>query len=60
MLEIKSNPMENFWQEVGDFLFFTWEVFCALVIIALVFRGLQKLTSKEQKVEKNEQKEWLN
>ena len=60
MLEIKSNPMENLWQEVGDFLFFTWEVFCALVIIALVFRGLQKLTSKEQKVEKNEQKEWLN
>ena len=52
--------MENFWQEVGDFLFFTCDVFCALVIIALVFRGLQKLTSKEQKVEKNEQKEWLN
>lgn len=51
--------MEHFWLEVGDFLYFTGKVFFSLIVIALVIKGIQKFTKKDEKVV-DEGEKWMN
>ena len=59
--------MEQIWLDVGDFLWFTFKVFGALLIIAFVFKILQStfgtvrknMYNTEQENE-NGEKRWMN
>ena len=59
--------MEQIWLDVGDFLWFTFKVFGALLIIAFVFKTLQStfgtvrknMYNTEQENE-DEEKRWMN